>query len=463
MNWTHISEGPEGSVPANALGDALNRLTHASSTKAEPLLVEASSWDDARRWARAIRGLASLTWRPLFLRSRPSGPECAWTAALFDGIGLETEAREARARAIFEQARVLKHVARSACEGVAQYLACRPAARLEPLRDWSAPSYYRYPLVEVLLAEGEDASSHVETWRRRHILEVEAIQDRLRACDCCGSAHLSHVDVCPSCASIDIGSARLLHCFTCGHVAHQADFSIQQRLECPKCHVGLRHIGVDYDRPLEQTQCRKCKTLFVDADVRSQCMACGAASTPERLPVKVISSYRLTGTGVMLARQGDLAPVLSGLDTVDFLAPALFERLLAWQMEIARRHPKVHRFALVGLRVSNLEELASDIGRSGAATLVEGYCERLRAALRATDLYARSDEDQIWFLALLADEAGAQRLLSRVNELGNATRQSSGASLTVSTTVGIVPDDGSLPNEASQLLSVMSSRLECQA
>ncbi|MDO6386572.1 MULTISPECIES: diguanylate cyclase [unclassified Uliginosibacterium] len=460
MQWIGLSE-----QPASVLVADMQRLDLAALLAEEPrapVLLETSAWPQAAAWVRAIRAQPALSHLPLFLATRPDGAEPPGLASLLDGIALDAAGRDAQAGEIMAQAARLTHVAATPGEALAQYLACRPAQRLHPVKDWTAPAYYRYPLVETLLTEGEDPYVWLERWSRRRILDTEVVVDRLRLCDQCSSAHMNHVDVCPSCASIDITSTRLLHCFTCGHVDQQESFQRQHRLECPKCSAALRHIGVDYDRPLEQLQCRQCKNLFVDADVRSQCMACGASSSPERLPVRPIAVYRLGGAGLLLARQGNLSPVLSGLDTVNFIVPALFERLLDWQIALARRYPESHFFSVIGLRVRNLEELVSTLGRSVTATLIDGFAERLRATLRTTDLTTRGDDDHIWLLTPHTDEAGARLLVSRMRELGQASRQANAAVLALSTAVVSMPGADGLPLEANQLMGLMASRLETE-
>lgn len=460
MSWVFLSD--KVAAPTHS---AMRRVAAVEDLEALPraaVLIDADAWAQAWSWARALRGHARLAHLPVFLHERPQGTEPVGAAALFDGIALDASAREALAHDILVQAERLTHVAAVPSEAVAQYLACRPLQRLQPVRDWASPGYYRYPLVETLLGEGEDPFVWLERWSRRRILDIDMVQDRLRICDQCSSAHLNHVDVCPACASIDIASTRLLHCFTCGHVEQQESFQRQHRLECPKCSTVLRHIGVDYDRPLEQLQCRQCKNLFVDADVRSQCMACGAGSAPDRLPVRPVPSYRLGGAGLLLARQGNLSPVLSGLDTVNFIVPALFERLLDWQIALARRYPESHFFSVIGLRVRNLEELVSARGRSGTATLVDGFAERLRATLRTTDLTTRGDDDHIWLLTPHTDEAAARLLVSRIRALGSATRQADASMLDLATAVASLPGDGSLPLEGNQLMGLMASRLETE-
>ncbi|MGC3999712.1 MAG: hypothetical protein QM767_20605 [Anaeromyxobacter sp.] len=420
------------------------------------LVIEAASWDEAVSAGAAVRAAPHLSRLPLFLAERPAGDEPAVAGQLFDGLHLGD--LRARAAPILSEGSRFAHRANAPGEALAQYLACRPQARLHPIRDWRAPGYYRYPVVDALLGASENVFTWLDRWAARHVLDLDIVVDRLRLCDACSSAHLSYLDVCPSCASLDIVHTRLLHCFTCAHVGPREAFVQGDHLSCPKCEAVLRHIGVDYDRPIEQQQCRHCKHLFVDADVRSACMACQATSSPEHLPSRAIGLYRLGGAGLLLARQGNLSPVLSGLDMVNYIGPALFERLIDWQVALARRYPESHFFSVIGLRVANLSRLVETLGRSGTAALVDSFAERLRAMLRVCDVTTRSDE-HLWLLAPHTDAKGAGCLIGRIEKLTEATRQPSGLKLELGSTVGSIPGED-VPTEGSQLMGVLASRLE---
>ncbi len=455
------SNSTQGPLERIAAGDhvfASAREVVAVEDLRAPLLVNSQTWEQAIACAEALRAAPHLTRLPMFLLPRPEGQEPGAAGALFDGVALAEVDRNARSDQILAEADRFAHLATAPGEALAQYLACRPQARLRPIRDWRAPGYYRYSVVEALLGTLEDPFVWLGRWAQRHVLDVDVVVDRLRLCESCGSAHLSYVDVCPSCESLDIVNTRLLHCFTCGHVGPHDGFQNQQRLRCPKCETALRHIGVDYDRPIEQQQCRHCKHLFVDASTKSTCMACEASNSPEHLPVRAVAVYRLGGAGLLLARQGNLSPVLSGLDTVNYIAPALFERLLDWQFALARRYPESHFFSLVGLRVSNLAELVESLGRSATGALVDAFAERLRATLRTCDLTSRGDE-HIWVLAPHTNGQSATLLIRRIAALSEATRQSDQSVLRLASTTASIPEEIELPTEGNQLMGLLAARL----
>lgn len=437
---------------------SVHELVASTDPAEETITIEAASWESALDSARTVRAAPHLTRLPVHLLERPPGREPEAAFELFDAIGpLHRELQE-RLDQILIEAERLAHRATSPSEAVAQYLACRPRVKLRPIRDWRAPGYYAYPVVEALLGDAEDAFTWLDRWAQRHVLEVEALVDRVRLCEACASAHLSYLDVCPACGSLDIASKKMLHCFTCGHVGPHESFMQQERLRCPKCEVVLRHIGVDYDRPLQQEQCRKCSYLFVDAEVRGVCMACGAANAPERLPARAIAIYRLGEAGALLARQGSSVPVFAGMSLVNYVAPDLFERLIEWQVALARRHPETHFFSVIGVRAKNLESLVGVLGRSQTGALIDTFADRLREILRVTDITTRTEE-HLWLLAPRASAADAEMLIRRIVSLARATRQKDGHKLEFTTTACTIPGKDPIAIAGDQILGVLASRL----
>ncbi len=135
--------------------------------------------------------------------------------------------------------------------------------RLTAMKSLESSSIYTYPLIEAFYPDIYSTYRYVLSEKARDILESEQLMDRIRVCTHCNSGHLNYVEVCPQCSSIDIESQSSLHCFTCGHVGEQQSFQRRGKLECPKCLTQLRHIGVDYDRPLENHVCNQCSNLLL--------------------------------------------------------------------------------------------------------------------------------------------------------------------------------------------------------
>ncbi len=157
-------------------------------------------------------------------------------------------------------------------ERVMAWLWTRPHASITAQRDTSLADVYGYPLLEVFAG---DEPVNQTLWLRlmseQGLLVSGELIDRIRLCTKCNSARLNYVDVCPECRDLDIAKEPALHCFTCGHVAPQDEFLKDGLMLCPNCLTRLRHIGSDYDRPMENLSCRACNVSFIDSLVHARC------------------------------------------------------------------------------------------------------------------------------------------------------------------------------------------------
>lgn len=190
-------------------------------------------------------------------------------------------------------------------ERVLYFLYVRDAMELAPQCTLTHPMLYHYPVVDALAQRGEDPGACLATLVRRKLLEPAQLVDRTRHCRTCGSAHIHYIDVCPHCSSLQIRKEASLHCFSCGHVAPESDFHHDGGLSCPQCSAALRHIGVDYDRPLTQYACGSCHHVFVETTTQARCLACRTSCAPSALDVREVASLRLRTRPHRAARRAD--------------------------------------------------------------------------------------------------------------------------------------------------------------
>jgi GGDEF domain-containing protein len=274
-----------------------------------------------------------------------------------------------------------------------EYLWLRPGYVLEPKSDWKHPQRYYYPILELLDHSESDSDIYLQKMDREGLLEKVALKDRQRECDFCGSAHLSFIDVCPNCRSIEIDQHTALHCFTCGLIAPEERFVNGSQRGCPKCGANLRHIGTDYDRPLETCVCASCEHVFVEGEVVARCAICAHSMPPPSLRLHKFYSWRLGAAG-RLAAQGNpeitrgygISANQNGRDN--------FVASVEWMLKMMQTQKDLH-FVLMSLHLINRKELESTLGSANAARLVEAYVERLREALNDADLLVRSDDENI--------------------------------------------------------------------
>ena len=301
---------------------------------------------------------------------------------------------------------------------VLAWLWLRSRGDVHAVRDAGVAQHYRYPLLEAL-SDGETISdfSWLQLMTQQGWLEEGVLLDRLRLCTDCGSGRLNYVDVCPECQALDISRQPSLHCFTCGHVGAQEHFLKDGLLLCPNCFSRLRHIGSDYDRPLENYRCRSCQAFFVDAEVEARCLDCGQAHAPDKLRVREVRHFRLAEAGRLRCRQGYSASVAETdqFGALNLLNQKSFHELLNWQLQLVRRY-KQPAFSLLGLRFVNLAATISALGELRGHALVDSLVERLQEAVRDTDRCSRVSEEILWIMMPHTDAAGLAVVRKRLQE-----------------------------------------------
>ncbi len=301
---------------------------------------------------------------------------------------------------------------------VLAWLWLRPHASIRAVRDSSVAQHYRYPLLEALEDdEAPNASSWLQLMTQQGWLEEAELLDRVRLCVSCSSGRLNYVDVCPECQTLEIARQPSLHCFTCGHVGPQEHFLKDGLLLCPNCLSRLRHIGSDYDRPLENYRCRSCQAFFVDADVEARCLDCGHAHAPDKLRVREVRNYRLAEAGRLRCRQGYTHNVVDSgqFGRLNLLNQKSFLELLNWQLQLVRRY-REPAFSLLGLRFVDLAATLGALGELRGHALVDGVVERLQDTVRDTDRCCRVTEEILWIMMPHTDAAGLAVVRRRLSD-----------------------------------------------
>lgn len=341
---------------------------------------------------------------------------------------------------------------------LARYLYLRPLVALSPVRDYSAHQAYRYPLLEAFV-DGERPESLLDVLRGRGWLEQAHLMDRLRRCSRCDSVHLNYVDVCPGCQSLNIEAATYIHCFSCSHVAPEGHFIRQGALTCPNCHARLRHIGADYNRPLEQMHCHDCAMAFADAKIIARCLLCGSDHDPEKLGALNISAYALSDIGRQAARQGlEGGWRICGPFQPRRMTSESFVDVAEWMMSLSRRHADT-TYVFMGLYLGAGPELERLLGEEEANSLIEAFVVRLRELMRDTDILAQVSQRLLWLMLPQTDRAGGVALLDKIANLAGKTVQENGSRLEVR---GVIHAASDIPagTTAEQLLASIGSCLQ---
>lgn len=254
---------------------------------------------------------------------------------------------------------------------------------------------YQYPLLKAWGLTAEDSFSWLTGVKQQGYLDENKLHNRVRFCPSCRSGHLNYIDVCPGCHSIDTEAQSCLHCFSCGHVGEQSTFRKLSTLSCPNCLQQLRHIGVDYDRPIENQHCNSCDTLFTDALVQAECLHCHSLTAVSDLQVRNVYSYKLATAGRTLLRQGRLHSLFS-LTPGEQMPMAQFYWLIDWQNKLAKRHQQSH--CILSVQILNLNPFLASVGESKGLAQLDALQERLRNVIRVTDACSNYSRDGLLML-----------------------------------------------------------------
>jgi hypothetical protein len=194
------------------------------------------------------------------------------------------------------------------------------------------------------------------------------------------------------------------------------DFLLEGHLRCPFCHTRLRHLGENYDHPMESLLCNDCGHRFIDANVVVGCFNCGTRSWPDELIVKNIFGFKITDKGKTSARVGTIENIYNIFDSLNYIDPPYFNKLLDWHINLHKRYPSEH-FSLIGSNIVNLPEVVLSVGREKALKLSNGMARRLREMIRTTDVSTRTSANTIWLLLPKTKEEGAKVLQDRIAKL----------------------------------------------
>lgn len=295
------------------------------------------------------------------------------------------------------------------------WLWTREERTLYPMANAQIAQYYQYPIVDMMArAEKVNTFHWLNTMSSDGTLEPVGLIDRIRVCRKCSSSRINFIDVCPECTHMHIERKPSLHCYTCGHVGHQESFTKRGTLTCPHCLKRLRHIGSDYDRPMENYSCNACDAFFVDAHVEARCRDCGEVHTTDELSTINVKSYALKESGKLLCRYGDqyqssLEPLRRG----NFISRSHFNEMLEWQIQMSRRYPSFE-FSILGLHLEGMSQYTSKVGIIKSNTLVERLIDRINIALRETDRGCRAGDDSLWIALPYTNSTGLDGFKNRL-------------------------------------------------
>ncbi|WP_136799012.1 hypothetical protein [Desulfosediminicola ganghwensis] len=351
--------------------------------------------------------------KPIFL-TEPIGSA---PDALSDGLVSSTQEALERAQPICERLNGLMYdfhkVLASPLFSVLLYMYVR-GKDIAPVKDWQSPAMYTYPEVELLIGFSRQTDDWLAMQVQRSLLEEGKLVDRVRNCPHCQLANPSYIDVCCNCRSIQIQQESFLHCFTCGAVKPEKEFKTQPgHLVCPQCSERLRHIGTDYDRPLENYTCTDCHSTFSDPLIVAVCPRCGKMTEPEDLEVKNYRNYSLTEKAIIAAKTGQIEEASTLFDSLDNVNYPYFLYLFSWLFTMTQRY-RDDEFTIFAIRATNFDDIEENLGIARLLELVDEYITRVKSHLRTTDITSLGGKNDIWFLLPKTDLEGRKVVIERI-------------------------------------------------
>lgn len=214
--------------------------------------------------------------------------------------------------------------------------------------------------------------------------------ERLHVCTRCSSSRMVARETCNECGSSHLSESQLIHHYKCGNQAPQSTFMGEPGagLTCPKCQHGLRHYGVDYDKPGLIISCESCSTHMTDPAVGFLCADCGTETSGNMIDHLDWYHYKALPDAITALRAGrmahrDLSGALASLDAV--YAMRDFRILLDQMLPIAKRYSR----PLTAWKLQiDPDAVNAQLGPQGARQVYQLTREIIAQSLRTSDFAA---------------------------------------------------------------------------
>ncbi len=299
---------------------------------------------------------------------------------------------------------------------IVSYMFVREQFILKGFLDYHSVTGFQFPLLDSL-GFREEAQHYwymLQSMESRKLIKHETLVDEIQSCPHCKSGLLNFKNCCPNCKSVHIATQSFIHCFSCGNVGPLSEFLRQEELICNRCHVKLRHIGIDYDKPMEDKICQDCHHFFFEATVNAVCMVCAQLSDPQDLQSKRLYEYRLARRGESFAKGIDQHLIVELSQFLKLIDLSIFMMIVKWQTILAKRYDFLS-FSLLAFRVENEEEMISSLGSLKTEKLLQEFFARVRNLLRNSDLVSRDNKTILFFLPMTPLE-GCNIIYERIYE-----------------------------------------------
>ena len=299
---------------------------------------------------------------------------------------------------------------------ICRYLFSRKNKQLLPVMTYQNPYGFAYPLVEALSQEGT-ANDHwyvLNALVKREYLEVVEIANEIQICPPCEGGLLNFKNCCPNCESVNLHIEPFVHCFTCGNVGPVKEFMRHQSLVCHRCQTSLKHIGIDYDKPIEDKICEKCQHRFFEANTLFVCLVCHQVGNPDTLRTRKLHAFQLTRKGREFAKNQLQKLALDLGAFFELIHFNVWELIVQWQIRVSKRHSEIEFVAGV-IFIANMNVLIEKIGFLRTEQQLVLFYENARNLFRSTDLISVED-DKLFCLLTMANPSHVQVIQDRLKQ-----------------------------------------------
>lgn len=315
-----------------------------------------------------------------------------------------------------------------------------------------------YPLLNVYIdQESFDSWLFLQNLVQRKLLIENHLTDEIQACPFCHSGHFNFKNSCPNCHSIDIKSQQFIHCFSCGNIAPINEFMTSEQLICTRCNAKLRHVGIDYDKPLEDKSCNHCHHYFIEAEILVICLVCKKLLNPEELGSRRLYDYELSKKGELYARGIEKKIDHNFSYLFDLIEYEALIALIEWQKKLIERYPSIY-FCLLGLQIKNIETLIKLQGLFNTEKIILELFSQIRQLLRTTDLISKVNECIVFFLPMTKLDGG-EKLINKINNF-ISVQKTHFQNIPIEVEISLISSDELKLINSELILTELTARLE---
>ncbi|MEM6963776.1 MAG: hypothetical protein AAF573_03355 [Bacteroidota bacterium] len=391
-------------------------------SRADGVIIENDKVEVIKNIIQAVRGAdkASIYLQPLFVKSLAVPTE---VVQLTDGRVEDHTMNKALQRSIEINRQIKKiqgdtqglNFSQSLILKITQYIFTRQKP-LVPFRNRASKIGYSFPFLSAYISEQDQLQilDQLSSTKYQEYFKAKTI-DKINLCNECEGTYLNFRECCPSCNSLELKSESLIHHFRCAYIGPESDFKKGEDLICPKCDKLLRHIGIDYDKPSEISQCGTCGHQSQDVLMKASCVDCGHEMDLEHIANRAVQTLQNTAAGEKIAVQGFSKTESTQKEyefktSRNYLGWGLFKILVEQEMQrIEMRGHKSH-ICVVRLNESQfsfLDEQTKQVLQKELLSIISNY-------LRAVDLISFKNFSTYAFLMPESDSPLASEMKDTV-------------------------------------------------